>query len=214
MNTIIPAIIPESRVHLAVTLQTLAPFAKEVQIDIVDGVFVPSVSWPYCETSSIAEIESLIQNFDVELDCMFVKPEAVLPEYLALGVGKVIVHVESTDALQEIALLKSAYDFKLGLSISNDTPLEVLTDHLAYADYVQLMGIAQIGSQGQPFDTRVIDRVRLLHNQYPELLISIDGSMNAETIPLVRSAGASRFVVGSAILGAENPQEAYETLVA
>ena len=71
------------------------------------------------------------------------------------------------------------------------------------------MGIAKIGSQGQPFDERVLERVRVLRAEYPELTISIDGSVNVETVVLLSQAGADRFVSGSAILKAKNPAEAF-----
>jgi ribulose-phosphate 3-epimerase len=74
------------------------------------------------------------------------------------------------------------------------------------------MGIHNIGSQGQPFDTEVLERIKELKNLFPELTISIDGSVNEKTIPLLRAAGADRFVSGSAILNTEDPVAAYERL--
>jgi ribulose-phosphate 3-epimerase len=76
------------------------------------------------------------------------------------------------------------------------------------------MGIHDIGSQGQPFDTEVLERIKHLKNLFPELIISIDGSVNEKTIPLLLEAGADRFVSGSAILNDENPKSAYERLSA
>jgi ribulose-phosphate 3-epimerase len=74
------------------------------------------------------------------------------------------------------------------------------------------MGIARIGSQGNPFDERVLERIRALKSLYPDLEVSIDGSVRAETLPSLIEAGATRFAVGSAILHAEDPEEAYRTL--
>ncbi len=74
------------------------------------------------------------------------------------------------------------------------------------------MGIASIGAQGQLFDTRVIDRIRAIRHAHAALPISIDGSVNEATITALIDAGADRLVSGSAILRAEDPQRAYETL--
>src|SRR5690606_8604221 len=113
-----------------------------------------------------------------------------------------------------IVALKRTYPFQLGFSIGNDTPLETLEAVIGYADYIQLMGIATIGAQGQPFDERVIERIRTFSDAHAATLpISIDGSVNADTLPRLVEAGADRAVVGSAILGAADPRVAYEALV-
>lgn len=212
MNVIIPAIIPTSHRHLVETLAVVSPFTRSVQIDIVDGKFVPFISWPYSEHASIEDIRNDIQGFDIEVDLMLMNPETVIEEYLEVGVSHVVVHLESTESLESIIALKSVYDFKLGFSINNGTPLETLTDVLDHADYVQLMGIAKIGSQGQPFDTRVLTRIAELKKSFPNHMISIDGSVNLETLPKLIKAGADRFVSGSAILGQKNPGEAFTIL--
>lgn len=212
MHTIIPAIIPQSFEHLTHTLEAVAPFTRAVQIDVVDGIFVPFTSWPYSENAQPEAMREVIQGFDVEIDLMVQEPEKVAEAYLKAGATKLVVHLESTTHLEEIVALKATYSFMLGLSIESDTEVSVLTNALEHAEYVQLMGIAKIGSQGQPFDIRVLTRIRELKAVYPALVISIDGSVNKETLPLLVDAGAERFVAGSSILGAENLQEAYEAL--
>jgi ribulose-phosphate 3-epimerase len=79
-------------------------------------------------------------------------------------------------------------------------------------DYVELMGIDEIGRQGQPFDERVLQRIRDIKAKYPDLEVSIDGSVNEDTLPRLKEAGADRFVVGSAILNAENPEAMHKKL--
>ncbi len=213
--TIIPAVIPESEAHLTSTLNTIATFSREVQIDIVDGVFVPSVSWPYTEGATPHMLSQFTDSMDLEIDLMVHNPESVLKEYLEAGVRRVVVHLESVSDLSLIVALKREFDFSLAFSIGNDTPLATLEAVIGYADYVQLMGIASIGSQGQPFDDRVLERIRtIVDMHFASLPISIDGSVNAGTLPLLREAGADRVVVGSAILQASDPRAAYETLVA
>ena len=212
MPSIIPAIIPESLKYLERILSLASTFTHEVQIDIVDGVFVPFRSWPYGEGEDITELKSLIKDFNVEVDLMVREPETVIEPYLQAGARKIIIHLESTEKLAEILAYKERYDFRLGLSINSDTDLHTLTAVIGSADYVQLMGIAQIGSQGQPFDSRVLTRITELLKMNPNLLISIDGSVNMETLPQLYIAGARRFVAGSSILKAGDPKRAYETL--
>ena len=212
MITIVPAIIPQSFSHLSSVFKEVGSFTHTVQIDIVDGVFVPFTSWPYTEHASPALLTNFTKDFDIEIDLMADAPEGVAEEYLVAGVKRIVIHLESTQKLETIIALKKKYQFKLGLSILNDTDLSVLTSVITHADYVQLMGIQEIGSQAQPFDTRVIERITILKGMYPNLQISVDGSVNEKTLPLLIEAGATRFAVGSAILGAENPASAYAIL--
>jgi ribulose-phosphate 3-epimerase len=214
MNTIVPAIIPTSFDHLRETYEVVKSFARELQIDVVDGRFVPFTSWPYRGSGSVMLLREFAEHMILEVDLMIASPEDALPLYVDAGVQKVVVHLESVTDLERILGHRSSHDYELGFSIRNDTPLEVLTDVIHEADYVQLMGIRDIGSQGQQFDREVLTRIRVLRTSYPELTISIDGSVNRETLPLLRNEGANRFVSGSAILGADEPSSAYELLTA
>lgn len=214
MVSIIPAVIPNSLEHLEATLNQIAPFTHEVQIDIVDGKFVPFTSWPYVEgvTASPKDIAPLIQDFVVEVDCMVEAAEEVIPLYAEAGVRKIVVHLESALNLPMILELKAKHAFELGFSIGNNTDVRALTSIIHMADYVQFMGIADIGSQGQPFDERVLERIRELKKEHPTVLVSIDGSVNKDTIRKLIDAGADRLVSGSAILGADDPGSAYRAL--
>ena len=212
MSVIIPAIIPRTFEHLSETLQKVMLCTREVQIDIVDGVFVPFTSWPYTEQASLLQLIPLCDDFDIEIDLMTQTPELVVEAYLAVGVKRIVIHLESTQNLEAIIALKQKYNFKLGFSILNDTEIDILTSVIVRADYVQLMGISKIGSQSQPFDARVLERVTMLKAMYPNLQVSVDGSVNAETLPLLKEVGVTRFVVGSAIFGTENVYDAYHAL--
>ncbi len=212
MTSIIPAIIPESIEHLTRTLKTIKSFTKSVQIDIVDGKFVNATSWPYREKEKISDLKDIAKNFDVEMDLMIERPEEVLEEYLKQGVSRVVIHLESVENYNKLICLKHEYDYALGLCVNNDTPIEVLLEHIGDADFVQLMGIKTIGAQGNPFDARVLERIALLHKTYPTLTIAIDGSVNKTTLSKLAKAGATKFAVGSAIVGDKDPKKAHARL--
>jgi ribulose-phosphate 3-epimerase len=212
MNTIIPAIIPQSFEHIGHAIGSLRNSAPEVQVDIVDGVLAPFVSWPYRGSGSVMLLREHTKTYLIEVDLMIQSPEKILSQYVEAGVGKVVIHLESVTDLDAIYVHHEAHDYALGLSVGNDTSLEVLEKELPHADYVQLMGIRNIGSQGQPFDTEVLTRIARIRALYPDMVISIDGSVNEATLPLLRDAGANRFVSGSAIFAAEDPALAYTTL--
>ena len=212
MSPIVPALIPKSFVDLEENCKRILSFTHEIQVDIVDGKFVPFTSWPYGENERIEDIKELTENFLIEMDMMIQNPEDVVEEYLKAGVRRIVIHLESTTKIKDIYKLKEKYDFRLGFSINNDTELQKLYEVIEYADYVQCMGIKEIGSQGQPFDIRVLDRIKELKQKFSKLVVSLDGSVNFETLPQIVSAGTDRCAVGSALLKAENMSDAYEEM--
>lgn len=208
MSPIIPAIIPDSFESLKSTLGRLS-FVKGVQVDIVDGQFVPFTSWPYQGEGKLEELGEIAEAFEIELDLMIMAPEEALDACARAGIRRVVIHLESTDSLERILDHHASHTYELGFSILNDTPLDTLTPYISAIDYVQLMGIKDIGSQGQPFDERVIERIRTLRHMYPDLPISIDGSVNRSSISKLAEAGATRFISGSAILKASDPEAVF-----
>ena len=209
---VVPAVIPNSFAHLSETLTKLAAFTHAAQVDIVDGRFVPSISWPYHEGEVISELATYSDTFDLEVDLMVLQPEAVIDAYVEAGVKRVVVHIESTEELTRIIANHASHSYALGLALNNETPLSKLNDYVNDIDFVQLMGIAHIGAQGEAFDDRVLSRIRALRTQYPNLEISVDGSVNKETLPSLLNAGAQRLISGSAILEADDPETAFAEL--
>jgi ribulose-phosphate 3-epimerase len=212
MIPIVPAIIPKSAAEILELLPKLS-FSPEVHVDVVDGQFVPYVSWPYSPSGSPLEIKTETDKFTLEVDLMVEDPLLAAESWLAAGADMLVFHTEniSPDALKRFA---ESTKISIGIAAINDTPLEVLETYLGAVDYVQLMGIAKVGAQGQPFDARVLTRIIELKKSYPTLTISIDGSVNQQTVTKLVAAGADRLICGSAIVGAANPRAAYTELLA
>ncbi|OGG62739.1 hypothetical protein A3C87_01385 [Candidatus Kaiserbacteria bacterium RIFCSPHIGHO2_02_FULL_49_34] len=211
---VVPAIIPTSAADLVEKLAVAGVFADEVQIDIVDGVFAKPASWPFAN-DSLSELASFKRPKDLklELDLMVEKPLEFLDACIALKPTRVVIHIESIDDIDAIIAHSKTHDYILGIGVSLDTPIKYIeTLDASDIGYFQIMGIATIGSQGQPFDERVLTKIREVLGCCAEHPVSIDGAVNAETIPRLYTAGASRFVVGSAIWNTENPAKAFEAL--
>lgn len=184
-----------------------------VQIDVVDGKFANNITWPYSGEGNISDVVDMISAREIEVDLMVAKPLAAAKEWLNIGAKKLVFHVESDFDVEDVLSLKNEHQFELGFSISNDTPLEKLYPLVKDADFVQFMGIAKIGVQGEPFDNRVFERIATLKSLYPKLPISVDGAVGPDNILELKKAGATRFAVGSSILESSNPQDAYEQLL-
>jgi ribulose-phosphate 3-epimerase len=210
MIPIVPALIPKSSEQIITVLPNLS-FSPEVHVDVVDGKFVPFSSWPYSPAGEPATVSATTDHFTLEVDLMVEDPISAATAWIEAGADMLVFHVETID-LATFTRFADTTNISIGISALNDTPLEVLEPYAAVADYIQVMGIAKIGAQGQPFDERVLERIKSLKISFPKLSITVDGSVNKETIARLAAAGADRVICGSAIVGASNPYEAYQEL--
>ena len=204
---IVPAVIPKSESEVIEFTKRLS-FSHEFHLDVTDGNFVPSVSWPYEPIGEPMAVKPHTDKYTLEVDLMVCDPIKAARAWIKAGADMLVFHVETID-------LASFIDFadhervSVGISFSGDTPLEAIFPYLKYADYVQMMGIHVIGEQGQPFDTSALGKIKALD---PLIPISVDGSINKDTIVDVVKAGADRLIVGSAIVKQEDPEAAYRHL--
>lgn len=194
-------------------------FATDVQLDIADGVFAPVVSWPYragqldrLEQAPLTQLP-FADRLAYEVHMMVQHPAKIGETLVHMGARRLLPHIEAlSDAVAARAMFASwraAGAREIGLSILIDTPLEAIDEIVADIDVVQVMSIAKIGAQGEPFDDRALQRVEELHAKYPNLMVAVDGGISEANIDSLVRAGANRLCVGSAISKAENPALAF-----
>lgn len=210
MIPLVPAIIPKSAADLRTKLESVR-FSPEVHVDVVDGDFVSAISWPYEPVGAPAAIKDYTDSFTLEVDLMVRQPLQAAEDWLKAGADMLVFHIE-TLTLSEFRTFVESVKISVGVSASNDTPLDSLYPYLETADYLQLMGIAEIGRQGQAFDERVLDRIESCRHRYPHKPITVDGSVNVKTIPRLKAAKVDRLIVGSAIVGQPDPGVAHYEL--
>ena len=209
---IIPACIPKDLSSMESCAKNFS-WLHEIHIDMVDGRFVENKSWPYTSKDNPMEVADMLRPFTVEVDLMVETPNKIAEKWIEAGAQMLVFHIETLTS-QSFALFSAAYEeVSIGVSAYNDTPWETLVPYLKKTDYVQVMGIAEIGAQGASFDERCLSRIAQIRKEFPELPISVDGSMNLKTIPKVASSGVDRFVVGSALVQALDKKQQYEKLV-
>lgn len=211
---IIPAIMPKDYEDLDEKMSLFVGVVPFVQLDIMDGKFVPARTWPYPRDSHfdaiVAEEEGMPswENIDFEVDLMIENPELAVPKWVAAGARRIIVHVESMKNIaQDFEKIRAAVPeglVELGLAVNTTTQIQILAPFCHRIDFVQCMGIARIGFQGESFDERVLDQVRVARSTRPDMPISVDGAVNMETAKRLVDAGATRLVSGSAILEADD----------
>ncbi len=213
---IIPAILPVDFTDLTEKIDLVLGFTKTIQVDVCDGQFTPSPSWPYRKHDD--NFEKLAQQadglpgwekLDYEFDLMVNRPEEVVEQWVEVGATRIILHAESRgDVLG--ALEKLAGKAEAGLALNMDTPIETIEQYKDMISCVQLMAIDRIGYQGQKFNEKVLEKIAAVHEKYPELKISIDGGVSMENAPRLIATGANRLIVGSAIFESDNPIDAVQ----
>lgn len=215
MIPIIPAIIPISRAELIELTQALQ-FSHELHLDLVDGIFVGTASWPFAATAMRDELLSMKPHtdaFTLEVDLMVTDPIPLARQLIEAGADMLVFHIETVDlASFNDFVLHVPKDVSVGVSFNGATTVEAVLPYLLKADYVQVMGIHTIGVQGQPFDEAVFSKIRAIKEAAPDCVISVDGSVNESNAARLVKAGANRLIVGSAIVKQADMAAAYESL--
>lgn len=207
---IVPAVIPADQRAVELYAAQLG-FAKEFHLDVVDGIFVPTVSWPYAPAGDPRAVRHVLDPYTLEVDLMTSDPLSAAEAWIEAGADMLVFHIE-TIALDAFQSFVETTDISIGVSAHGGTPFEDLLQYAESADYVQLMGIFEIGAQGQPFDDTVLDRIGVINAQFPGMAVSIDGSVNADTAERLVAAGATRLITGSAVVLQDDPYAAYLAL--
>ena len=181
--------------------------ADWLHLDIMDGVFVPNISFGFPVLKAVARLCQ--KPLDVHL--MIVQPEKFIGEVKALGAYMMNVHYEACPHLHRVLGQIHEAGMKAGVTLNPSTPVCVLEDIIQDADMVLLMSVNP-GFGGQTFIEHTIDKVKslrsLIERTGSHALIEIDGGVNMETGRRLREAGADVLVAGSAVFGAPDPLKA------
>ncbi|MCD7735606.1 MAG: ribulose-phosphate 3-epimerase [Lachnospiraceae bacterium] len=176
--------------------------AKYLHIDVMDGVFVPSISFGMPVISSIRGLTDC--TFDVHL--MIVEPEKYIADFAACGADSITVHAESARHLQRTVHDIKSRGLRAGVALNPATPLNVLEYVLPYLDMVLIMTVNP-GFGGQAYIPEMTEKIRTLRRKALDkgysLDIEVDGGINDQTLRTVLDAGANICVAGSAVFKGE-----------
>lgn len=180
-----------------------------VQIDIMDGKFVPSKTPELVELyrgkakGKYAEVHLMVERSD----------EHALRWAAEEYVGRVLPHVESfrADAFAMVRKVTRDHGVELGMALNPATQLETILPWVDELDAVLLMTVVP-GFDGSPFVPEVLEKIKQLHALKPELPIEVDGGVSLKTIPSLADAGVARYAVGSALFSAPDIDSAAQEL--
>ena len=172
--------------------------AEWIHIDVMDGLFVPSISFGMPVITSIRKVTDRV--FDVHL--MIQEPVRYIEEFRKAGADYVTVHLEACEDVKATLEVIRAAGLKVGLSIKPNTPVEALRPYLSLIDMILIMSV-EPGFGGQkyiPFSTEKIRQTRQLINESGlEIDLEVDGGINLDNVEEVLEAGANIIVAGSAV---------------
>lgn len=203
-----PSILSADFLRLGEAIQMVEESEAEwVHCDIMDGHFVPNISY------GIPIVKAVRPATKKVVDChlMIEHPELYVEAFAAAGADMITVHQEACVHLDRQVAQIHDLGCKAGVALNPATPVETLVDILHAVDMVLIMSVNP-GFGGQKFIPRALDKVRRLRALAPDLLIQVDGGVNAETGAKLVAAGADVLVAGSYVFGAEEPREAIYSL--
>lgn len=185
--------------------------ADWLHIDIMDGVFVPNISFGFPVLEHVARI----CNKPLDVHLMIVQPEKFINEVKALGAYIMNVHYEACPHLHRVIGQIHEAGMKAGVTLNPATPVSVLEDIAADLDLVLLMSVNP-GFGGQKFIPHTLQKVvalrQLLERTGSKALIEVDGGVNLETGRQLKAVGADVLVAGSHIFSAPDPAAACKAL--
>ena len=213
MIQIAPSILSADFLHLEKDVELVNRHADLFHLDIMDGTFVPNISFGFPVVEAIAQ--KARKPLDVHL--MIVHPEKYVERFAKAGAALISFHYETAQE-QSGAILEQIRNLgvKAGLVINPDCPVQAIFPYLKQVDFVLLMSVFA-GFGGQKFIPESLERIRTVRAELdrigrPNVPIEVDGGIGPANAADVVAAGASILVAGSSVFKADNPVEAIENM--
>lgn len=184
----------------------LAEFENWVQIDITDGKFVETKT-----NINLEDFKYFTECANAEFHLMVDKPEEKIGEWVRLGPQRIIIHVEAVIDVKKVVDVCRENNVEIGLALNPETPNAMILPWINNVDLILFLGVHP-GRGGQEFIPEVLDKIKSLRQNFPNVRIGIDGGVKKENIEELKNAGVDVFVVGSGILKSPDIKKTIEEL--
>lgn len=211
MVQIAPSMLAADFLNLQKDVDVVNTHADLFHLDIMDGVFVPNISYGFPVIEAIAGVAE--KPLDAHL--MIVNPEKYIDRFARIGVSMLSFHLNATDKPAQALLHIRETGMKAGLVINPDMPVETLFPYLQLCDYIILMSVFA-GFGGQRFIEETYDRIRSLKAEIDRqglpVKIEVDGGVCPANAARLVEAGAEILVAGSAVFKSDDPAQVISAL--
>lgn len=205
MNTLAPSILASNMLNLGEEIKKIEKSgSKYVHIDVMDGRFVPNISFGMPIISAVRSCTDLI----VDVHAMIVAPDKYIDDFISAGADIITFHLEALNHKRIISAINKIHRYgkKVGISIKPKTNVEEVFPYIHMVDMVLVMTV-EPGFGGQSFMYDMMDKVKILREKINSLNLSVDiqvdGGINDETIKIAKESGANIFVLGTAFFKSE-----------
>jgi ribulose-phosphate 3-epimerase len=214
---IIPAILPKNFKELEEKTEAINGIASLVQVDICDGKYVPTITWPYWKQDP--DFEAILkeergmpfwETVNYEFDLMIENPtEDDARKWLSAGAERMVLHLGSSKDLNPVIDVLNGL-VEVGIAVSSADNIEDLAKYINKIQFVQIMGIRKAGFQGSRFENTTFDIIKKVKELYPDITIQIDGGVSMDNAEELKNAGVARLVAGSAIFNSDDIVDSLE----
>lgn len=208
MTLVSPSLLAADFLHLGDSIEMInGSDADWLHIDVMDGVFVPNISFGFPMIEAVAKA----CNKPLDVHFMIVRPERYISETAKLGAMMMNVHYEACTHLHRTVHQIHEHGMRAGVTLNPTTPVHILEDIIGDVDMVLLMGVNP-GFGGQDFIENTVEKVKrarkLIAESGSKALIEVDGGVDAVTAPRLVEAGVDVLVSGSYVFKSVNPADA------
>ena len=203
---VVPAILTDDPKALEVMVRQSEKFTDYVQIDIMDGKFVPSRS------ITCKHLLNLSIGFKWEAHLMVEKPENCLKDYRKAGAQRIVFHFEATSSPIEVISRVKDLGMSAGLAINPETPVSAILPLVQEVDSILFLTVHP-GFYGSQFIPEVMNKVAELRNTVPDIDIGVDGGVKESNIAYIAGFEVNYIFVGSAIFMQPQPDQSFQHLV-
>ena len=205
---IVPAILTDNFATFKEQLAKISPHFSSLQIDVIDGIFLPAKSF-----SEREEIKDLNSEAYFELHLMVKDPVAEISRWKEIdSVTSVVFHIEAGINVEECIKIIRQNNWKVGIALNPETPIEKIMPYVNLVDEILFMTVHP-GQQGAAFVPEVLEKIKEFKKLGLSATCSADGGINKNTIKIVTDAGAEKLYIGGAITRAEDVEEAHMELI-